>query len=67
MYSISQYSINQMCQIRATMRRLMSRSPNDYTTNDIEVVLDYLDEALNLPLPDEADEADEADKGETYV
>jgi len=58
------YSINQMYQIRTTMRRLMSRSPNGYDLNDIEVVLDYLDEALNLPLPDEADEAD---KGETYV
>jgi len=58
------YSISQMYQIRAAMRRSMVLSPNGYTPNDIEVVLDYLDEALNLPLPDEADEAD---KGETCI
>jgi len=58
------HSINQMYRIRAAMRRSMTLSPNGYTPNDIEVVLDYLDEALNLPLPDEADEVD---KGETYV
>jgi len=56
------YSISQMYQIRTVMKQFMALPANGYDLNDLERILDELDEALNLPLPAEAE--DEADEGE---
>jgi len=51
-----------MYQIRTVMKQFMALPANGYDLNDLERILDELDEALNLPLPPEAE--DEADEGE---
>jgi len=56
------YSISQMYQIRTAMKQFMALPANGYDLDTLERVLDELDEALNLPLPPEAE--DEVNEGE---